>query len=133
MRGRLFLIVLVVMLFGFGLCANLSDTHGSLYDRATNGDHTKYAPGFSEAAFEKVRPGMDRDAVRQLLGEPLRRTGCFESTNGCGATEEKQSVWEYTAFNGVEHGWGHGRVMRDVVFLAGKVLGTDRYYEPDPQ
>lgn len=35
-------------------------------------DRTLYAPGFSEAAFNKVYVGQSLDDVRKLLGEPMR-------------------------------------------------------------
>lgn len=34
-------------------------------------DTSVYAPGFTQRAFEQVRPGMTESEVRQLLGEPL--------------------------------------------------------------
>jgi outer membrane protein assembly factor BamE (lipoprotein component of BamABCDE complex) len=34
-------------------------------------DTSIYAPGFTQRAFDKVRPGMTQSEVRQLLGEPL--------------------------------------------------------------
>jgi hypothetical protein len=35
---------------------------------------TEYAPGFEEAAFRRVRPGMSRGRVQGLLGKPLETT-----------------------------------------------------------
>src|SRR5688572_20091072 len=35
------------------------------------GIDTRYAPGYSEAAFDKVTNGMTQQAVRQLLGTPF--------------------------------------------------------------
>lgn len=39
------------------------------------GEHakTEYAPGFTEARFAKIRPGMTEVEVRQLVGAPLER------------------------------------------------------------
>lgn len=34
---------------------------------------TRYADGFSEETFSRVRVGMSRDEVHKLLGEPLQR------------------------------------------------------------
>ncbi len=34
-------------------------------------DTSVYAPGFTQRAFEQVRPGLTQSEVRQLLGEPL--------------------------------------------------------------
>lgn len=32
---------------------------------------TRFAPGYSEANFRKVQPGMSKDEVLQLLGQPF--------------------------------------------------------------
>lgn len=46
---------------------------------------TVWAPGFSEAAFSKVKVGMAANEVASLLGEPLRKD--------CG---DKNCFWSYT-------------------------------------
>lgn len=46
---------------------------------------TVWAPGFSEAAFSKLRLGMPSSEVTSLLGEPLRKD--------CG---EDECFWIYT-------------------------------------
>lgn len=38
-------------------------------------DTSVYAPGFTQRAFDQVRPGMTQREVRQLLGEPLGMRG----------------------------------------------------------
>jgi outer membrane protein assembly factor BamE (lipoprotein component of BamABCDE complex) len=38
-------------------------------------DTSVYAPGFTQRAFEQVRPGMTQSEVRRLLGEPLGSRG----------------------------------------------------------
>jgi len=44
---------------------------------------TQVSPGFSDAAFQKIRIGMSQDEVVTLLGQPLskiskKRSGCIE-------------------------------------------------------
>jgi hypothetical protein len=132
MRGRLFLLCLVVGGLLFGTCANLSDTHGSLFDWATNGDHTQYAPGFSEKAFAAVRLGSGHEDVRQLLGEPVLKSGCLGAPASCaGGDAEKEEFWRYTRYDGSTHGRGHGYVVRNVVFVDGQVIATEHEYQAD--
>jgi len=42
---------------------------------------TKYAPGYSEAAFRGIRAGMTTNEVRNILGEPLYEDGIVSRTN----------------------------------------------------
>jgi hypothetical protein len=53
---------------------SLSDTADYLAALVTGDERTKYAPGFTEEAFSRVRVGMTRDEVHTLLGEPLVRS-----------------------------------------------------------
>src|SRR5262245_14258904 len=39
----------------------------------TGGHKTRYAPGYSDFAFNRVRLGMSRSEVLDILGEPLER------------------------------------------------------------
>ncbi len=41
----------------------------------TGRNATRYATGYSDAAFAQIRKGMTRDEVLQLLGQPLERVG----------------------------------------------------------
>jgi hypothetical protein len=50
---------------------------------------TKYAAGYSEAAFTQVNTNMTADEVRKILGEPL--------SNSSPATSSGRVFWRYTA------------------------------------
>jgi len=51
-------------------------------------DRTTYAPSYSEEGFKRVRAGMTEQAVRGLIGEPLRRWS---------VKPENQEVWSYSS------------------------------------
>jgi len=38
-------------------------------------DHTKYASGYSEENFNKIKEGTTQEQVIELLGEPLKKSG----------------------------------------------------------
>ena len=64
---------------------NFSDSLACL---VTTGQHaTSFAPGYSDAAFSKLRLGMSYDEVRRLLGEPLHRDTVYWPDYG----------WKYSA------------------------------------
>lgn len=46
---------------------------------------TKYAPSFSEEAFDSLRPGLEKDAVLKLLGPPLAIT-----------LQDSAEIWHYS-------------------------------------
>ena len=48
---------------------------------------TEYAPGYSDSRFLLIQPGMSRDLVHQILGEP------FESWP---SDEWSRSRWDFT-------------------------------------
>lgn len=41
------------------------------------GNDTRYAPGYSEEAFSRIRVGVTESEVRSLLGEPLKESVVF--------------------------------------------------------
>lgn len=82
-RARLLLWSTIGMVAASGAVLVWAQRHGWRYQRldgltanvalAFVGDDTQYALGFSERAFEAIRPGMVQSEVITLLGNPLYR------------------------------------------------------------
>lgn len=82
-------------------------------------DSTTYSPGFSEESFAEIMPGMDRQQVIALLGEPITKE---KYMNGI-----PKEVWRYTSGTRDRNYW-----FRTVVFdQQGKVARVGRKYFVD--
>jgi hypothetical protein len=92
---------------------------GSIGDHA----HTRFAPGFSETRFSKIRQGMTQPDVQRLLGEPLRKWPW--SLWGPSRSDE---FWDYSL--PASNVWNYHR--RAVIFdPEQKVFLVDRSYYCD--
>jgi hypothetical protein len=88
---------------------------------------TAYAPGYSAAGFAKVEPGMTREKVVSLLGEPLgKRRGSWwagPSESGNAGSKRNDEVWHYSHDSSALGGdWAW--LSREVIFRDGVVLRT---------
>jgi len=83
-------------------------------------DASVYAPGYSEAAFNRVQPGMSRSEVLALLGPPLVKYD--------GSSNPKTSeIWRYSQAPPDKNYW-----LRIVIFdKNGIVSGKLGYYFVD--
>ena len=72
--------------FAFRTGYSFEDTWKSVLTTALGECGTRYASGFSDTKFSKVRIGMSRDEVLALLGEPLERW--YE--------DNPERLWHYT-------------------------------------
>ena len=83
---------------------------------------TVYAPGFTDAGFERVQVGMTREDVRAQIGEPLDKD--FRSVNRLrhpGYQARGDEVWTYTRDGGCpwsDWAW----LSREVLFSNGRVV-----------
>jgi hypothetical protein len=86
---------------------------------------TEYAPGYSASGFAKVQPGMTREKVVSLIGEPLQkgRGGVGPSESGNVAPHRNDEVWHYSNDSSALGGdWAW--LSRNVAFRDGVVLQT---------
>ncbi len=72
-------------------------------------EDTEYAPGYSAAAFEQLRPGMSEHEVLALVGPPLEKYSIPQSGD----------VWQWTRSPG-----SNSYRERVVVFTNGRVSAT---------
>lgn len=80
---------------------------------------TRFAPGYSEQAFQAIQPGMTQAQVIELLGPPLN------------ANPLRDQSWSYSE-DGAFGLWDFAWLGRSVSFdEQGKVLGTRTYVAHD--
>ena len=84
-------------------------------------DNTKYASGYSEKGFRSVRPGMNKNEVRAILGKPLREDVYGrETSNAVGGDLSAVEMWRYSLPG--TFGWRHKEVHFN---RQGKVVSTE--------
>lgn len=109
-RGRVTTIALVsVLLAGAGyLCVGM-ESYCVLYP----GIDTRYATGFSEEKFARIRPGMTRSEVIHLVGEPLGAPGTLLASRWS-YTQDGKCRWADWAWLGREVHFEGDRVKETV-------------------
>ena len=82
-------------------------------------DTTRYAPGYTEAGFQSIRPGMPESEVRRLLGEPLSIRAAREyiewvyGPSNLEVAEDGGLSWDVPSGTPVNTGTGYTAVMAD--------------------
>jgi hypothetical protein len=105
------LLTLAVAYLGLGGCESYCVLWPSI--------DTVYAPGFTNAAFERVKVGMSKEEVRNLIGRPLD-THPYSSRHPA-YHERGDEVWNYTrdgACTWSDWAW----LSREVIFRNGRVV-----------
>lgn len=78
---------------------------------------TRFAPGYSEASFNKIAVGMSKLEVEQKLGRPLDTGSVF--VNGGG-----DELWYYTLDGKCK--WGDWAWLKRVIrFSNGRIVGIE--------
>ncbi len=78
---------------------------------------TRYAPGYSEGAFDQLAPGDSAEAVRRALGEPLSVVA--------DRSRQGREVWWYTA-DGKCSWWDFAWLGRNVTIERGRVVSVGK-------
>ncbi|AGC48568.1 hypothetical protein MYSTI_07296 [Myxococcus stipitatus DSM 14675] len=87
---------------------------------------TEYAPGYTEAGFQRVTLGMTFDEVRELLGPPLGDYDVSQRINSPHSKEVYTRSWKYSRTpNSTSY---H---VREIFFHEGRVMNIDQSYYID--
>jgi hypothetical protein len=87
-----FILLVLVCVVHFGTLDGLPGVLGIVFAR----EDTVYSAGYSNAAFRRIREGMTRDQVRDILGDPLEtRTDPWATRRG-----EAEDCWAFSTSPG---------------------------------
>ena len=111
MHARLAILTVAIM----AICACWLLSHAEMYCPFYPGIDTHYAPGFSEANFRKVLPGMTVSEVEALVGKPLFKQKKQTAMEEWGYTDDGKCKWG-------DFAW----LRRAVVVSEGIVISVDR-------
>lgn len=78
-------------------------------------DGTTFAPGFTEAKFDRVQIGMSEEEVTNVLGDPLQKQ-----------LNDDKTYWRYSTGPSGGSYW-----FRVITFRAGRVAEKDAHYYAD--
>jgi hypothetical protein len=84
---------------------------------------TAFAPGYSEKAFGKIKPGMTESEVLNLLGPPFRSTDGRPDPHTQAQWQPRDRTWTYSQDSSARGGdWAW--LSRQVIFRDGRVTQT---------
>lgn len=84
---------------------------------------TRFAPAFSESGFGRIQPGMTREEVHAILGEPLGKGFVRPAPPGMAIWQRGDETWQYAQDSSARGGdWAW--LSREVSFRNGVVVQT---------
>ena len=116
--------IIVIVLFAVvvaGLAVAAHSPHARSFGDAVSylmflrEDGTTFAPGFTEAKFDRVQVGMSEDEVTNILGDPLQKQ-----------PNDDRAYWRYSTGPSDGSYW-----FRVITFRAGRVTEKDAHYYAD--
>ncbi len=82
---------------------------------------TAYARGYTDSGYSRVKPGMTRDKVLSMLGEPLSRSFIRPAPPGMALYQRGDETWQYSQDSSARGGdWAW--LSREIVFRGGVVV-----------